>query len=171
MTFLDHPLFQELLSLKLDRDNFAIAGSGPIFARGWINDPSDIDVVARGSAWAAAVQLGQVTPALYSNVHQVSLYDGDLEILDGWFPERWPVNQIIDEADLICGLRFVRLDIIVTTKKMLARPKDLIHLRVIEKYADQDQFGQGHGCLALSKLPSGSRPAAGWRNPTVGRRR
>ena len=125
MTFLDHPLYQELLSLKLAQDNFAIAGSGPLFARGWISDPSDIDVVARGSAWNAAAQLGQVTPAPYSDVHQISLFDGDLEILDGWFPECWPVDQIIDEADLICGLRFVRLDIILTTKRMLGRPERL----------------------------------------------
>jgi hypothetical protein len=134
MPFLNNPMYQELLSLQLDRENFAIAGSGPLFARGWIDDPSDIDVVARASAWDTAAQLGRVTSGPYSSVHRISLFDGDLEILDGWFPERWSISQIIDEADLICGLRFVRLDIIVATKEMLARPRDLTHLTIIQKH-------------------------------------
>jgi hypothetical protein len=136
-TIRSHPFFQELLSLQLDTANFAIAGSGPLFARGWIDDPRDIDVVARGSAWEAATQLGQVIAAPYSDVRHVTLFDGDIDILDGWFPERWPVDDIIDGADLICGLRFVRLDIVVATKRMLARPRDLTHLRIIAEHTEQ----------------------------------
>jgi hypothetical protein len=136
-SFLKHPFFQELMSLRLEPDNYAIAGSGPLFARGWIDDPSDIDVVARGSAWEAATQLGMVIPAPYSDVHHVTLFDGNIDILDGWFPERWSVDYIIDGADVICGMRFVRLDIIVATKRMLARPRDLIHLRLIAERAQQ----------------------------------
>lgn len=136
-SFIAHPFIRELMSLQLDTDNFAIAGSGPLFARGWIDDPSDLDVVARGSAWTSATQLGKADSAPYSDVHHVSLFDGDIDILDGWFPERWPTDQIIDEADIICGLRFVRLDIIIATKEMLSRPRDLIHLRRIAEHLRQ----------------------------------
>jgi hypothetical protein len=133
-SFCGHPFFRELMSLQLDPENFAIAGSGPLFARGWIDDPSDLDIVARGSAWDTAVKLGKVSSAPYSDVQHVTLFNGNIDILNGWFPECWPVNQIIDEADLICGLRFVRLDIVVATKRMLARPRDSIHLRVITEH-------------------------------------
>jgi hypothetical protein len=133
-SFCNHPFFRELTSLQLDPENFAIAGSGPLFARGWIDDPGDLDIVARGSAWDAAAKLGKVVPAPYSDVQHVTLFDGDIDILNGWFPERWPVDHIIDEADLICGLRFARLDVVVATKRMLARPRDLIHLRVIMEH-------------------------------------
>ena|SRR5215469_10481175 len=137
-SFLSHPFFRELMSLQLDRENFAIAGSGPLFARGWIDDPSDIDVVARGSAWEAATQLGKVVPAPYSDVRHVTLFDGDIDILNGWFPERWSVDYLIDEADVICDLRFVRLDIIAATKHMLARPRDLIHIGIIAERTQQE---------------------------------
>ena len=82
------------MSLQLDPENYAIAGSGPLFARGWIDDPSDLDIVARGSVWDTAVKLGKVAPAPYSDVQHVTLFNGDIDILNGWFPECWPVNQI-----------------------------------------------------------------------------
>ena len=136
-SFLNHPFVRELMSLQLEVSNFAIAGSGPLFVRGWIDDPKDIDVVARGSAWETAVQIGQAVLAVHSNVRHISLFGGDVDILDGWLPERWSVNHLIDEADFICGLRFVRLDIVVASKRMLARPRDLLHLDIIAEHTQR----------------------------------
>ena len=133
-SFLNHSQVRNLISLNLDTSNFAFIGSAPIFVRGWIDGVSDIDIVARESAWHTALRLGDASPVPNSTVHKISLFDGNVEILDGWFPERWPVDKMIDGSDIICGFRFVSLDIITTVKRLLSRPKDLAHLRIISEH-------------------------------------
>lgn len=131
MQFLEHPLFLSLLSLDLPRADFAIAGSGPLFARGWIDSIGDLDVIARGPAWDQARKLGKVADAPLSTVQRVSLLDDRVEVLDGWFPEIWSADLLIDGADMLLGLRFVKLHIVAETKKMLNRPQDKLHLAVL----------------------------------------
>ncbi len=144
---LEHPYMQKLLSLKLPTNDYAIAGSGPLFIRHWIDDPGDIDVVARGAAWDTARQLGETSRAPYSSVQRIQLFDRRVEILDGWFPEVWSVDAIIDEADVIDGIRFVRLSIVVATKRWLRRDRDLKHLKIMEE----------HGLSKLDGLESDER--------------
>ena len=127
-SFTEHPFFGLLGSLHLPPEDFAIAGSGPLFARGWIAEIGDLDVIARGQAWLRICQRGEVGQAPLASVHRVLLFDGKIEVLDGWFPASWDVDTLIDEADLISGLRFVKLEVVAETKKMLQRPQDIQHL-------------------------------------------
>ncbi|MEV4843475.1 hypothetical protein AB0K20_09685 [Micromonospora matsumotoense] len=126
-----HLYIRELLSLHLPQQHFAVAGSGPLFARGWIADPGDIDVIARGPAWTAACKYDTPSPAPYSTVQQLQLFCGHIEILDGWFPELWSTDRLIDEADVIGGIRFVQLAVVAATKQKLNRPRDREHLAVM----------------------------------------
>jgi hypothetical protein len=129
--FTEHPFFGLLGSLHLPSEDFAIAGSGPLFARGWIAEIGDLDVIARGQAWRRICQLGEVEEALLASVHRVLLFDGKIEILDGWFPATWDINTLIDKADLMSGLRFIKLEVVAETKKLLRRPQDIHHLEMI----------------------------------------
>ncbi|MFI6759404.1 hypothetical protein ACIBF5_09710 [Micromonospora sp. NPDC050417] len=128
-TILDHPFMRLLLSLDLPREDCAVAGSGPLFARGWITDPGDIDVVARGAAWEIATKHGRPAPAPQCDVQLISLFDGSIEVLDGWFCE--DRDALIDSADVIEGVRFVTLDVVARTKSHLNRPRDVEHLKVM----------------------------------------
>lgn len=132
--FLGHPRIRDLLSLGLARADFALAGSVPIFARGWIDDPGDIDVVARGAAWRQVTGLGEVWVKPATGVRRVRLFGGAVEVFDGWFPFRWPVDRLIDEADTVQGVRCVRLDVVVATKRSLARQRDRQHLQIIAEH-------------------------------------
>jgi hypothetical protein len=134
-SFIRRPQVRNLLSLNLNPDDFAFIGSALLLARGWIEDSGDIDVVARGSAWTAAVEKGKATE-LPDNprVHKVSLFDGTVEILDEYIPEICSRDKMIDEAEIICGLRFVQLEIIIKVKQHLSRPKDLKHLEIISEH-------------------------------------
>ena len=133
-SFAAHPGFKLLLSLGLNRADFAVAGSGPLFARGWISDTGDVDVIARGTAWTQVCKLGPVAAAPLSTVQRVLLFDGRVEVLSGWFPELWDTNQLIDDADIVEGLRFVKLDVIAQTKKRLQRPQDELHLKILTQH-------------------------------------
>jgi hypothetical protein len=146
--FLSCPYVRDLLSLNLNVDDFAFIGSAPLFARSWIEDPGDVDIVARASAWASAAELGEVTRVPDSEVRKLSLFDGKVEILDGWLPEYWSADEMIDGADIIYDLRFVRLEIIAKAKRLLSRPKDIKHLRIISE----------HTGLALLRMEQTSPP-------------
>lgn len=141
--FRGHPQVRALMSLDLDARHFAFIGSAPLFARGWITAPGDIDVVARGPAWEAVCQLGEAGQVPDSATRRVSLPGGGVEVFDGWFPERWPADEMIDGSDVIDGLRFVSLDVVVAVKRLLSRPRDLEHLRVIARRV---------GTLALGRV-------------------
>jgi hypothetical protein len=133
ISFLDHPGFRLLAALSLPRRDFAISGSAALYARGLLDEIGDVDVVARGEAWTRAAALGEVTLAPYWPVHQVVLHDGAVEVLDGWFPELWDVNRIIDEADVVEGFRCIRVEVVAETKAMLLRPRDEEHLRLLAR--------------------------------------
>jgi hypothetical protein len=130
----DHPHIRALLALSLDPAGYVIAGSGPLFARGWIDVISDIDIVARPEVFATAARWATPEPAPYPPTRRILLprWDRhDVEILDGSFPARWRVDDLIARADTIEGLRFAPLDVVIATKRMLGRPRDVEHLKVL----------------------------------------
>lgn len=133
----DAAIWQSLLSdfarLDFALGDYVIAGSGALYARGFSDVPRDLDVVARGSAWRQAVSLGTQEDAPQGGVQRVLLYDGRIEVLDGWFPERWSVGELVAKADVIDGLAFVSLDVVIATKRMLDTPKDRRHLLMISQ--------------------------------------
>lgn len=135
--FSSHPFFKKLLSLNLPREDFAIAGSGPMYARNLIDKLGDVDVIARGKAWETAVEHGRPVPAPYSTVEVVKLFDESVEILDGWFPEIWSVDDLFDNAELIDGIQFVSLEVVRRTKEKMRRPKDVEHIAIIDKYLNK----------------------------------
>jgi hypothetical protein len=132
--FRDYPFVQDLISLKLDPSHFAFIGSAPLFVRGWISAPGDIDIVARASAWEEAVRRGDTETIPGSAVRKVSLFHGTVEILDGWVPKISSADDMIDTADVIDELRFVNLDIIKEVKRFIDRPKDRKHLQIISEH-------------------------------------
>ena len=63
-----------------------------------------------------------------------SLRCGDIELLNGWGPGLWNVQNIIDKAEIIDGLTFVRLEEVLKWKKMMNREKDKKDVEIIENY-------------------------------------
>lgn len=118
-----HVFFGQLLSLHMPTGDFAIAGSGPLYIRGLIDELGDLDVIARRDAWDIATAHGEPVRVDYSTAQVVRLFGGHIEILDAWFPEVWPVDELIDNADVFEGLRFVALDVVRKTKEAIHRPK------------------------------------------------
>jgi hypothetical protein len=128
------PRFRVLLSLELPQEHIVLTGSAPLFAHGLIDDPKDLDVVARGIAWDRATRLGTVEAAPIPPADEVRLFDGKIEILNCWFPDLWHVDELIDSADVVAGIRFARLDVVLRTKRMLNRPKDRHHIKLVEDF-------------------------------------
>ncbi|MCM3882644.1 hypothetical protein [Frankia sp. R82] len=131
------PLFRHLFSLGLPAGDFVIAGSGPLLAHGLIDSIGDLDVVARGPAWRLAWLRGEVGPAPIRPARQILFFDGQIQVLDRWFD--WNVDTLIEEADIICGLRFLDLPTVLRSKRRLNREKDHRHIRLVEDFLARGQ--------------------------------
>ena len=126
-------LLGKLNSLGLSADDYAVFGSGPMFAHGIKDLGHDLDIIARGNAWRQACSTSSPPTAIFGGL-VVNLFNGEIEIFDSWVPGDWDVNDLIDTAEIIEGIRFVTLGNVVKWKRLMGREKDLIHIKMIEDY-------------------------------------
>ncbi len=133
-----HPLFVELKALNLPVNDFAVFGSAPMWIHGLKELNNDIDLVARGEAWEKAITLGSITTTPTAS-RVVRLLDGKIEIFDTWGPGEWDINQIIDNAEEIDGVKFVSLSDVARWKEIYGREKDLQHLALIKQYLERNR--------------------------------
>jgi hypothetical protein len=125
------PLFDQVRELALRDGDWVIAGSAPMLVHGLIDTINDIDIVARGAAWARACELGDPQPGEHGD-RRVRLAGGAIEVFDGWSLMPWSVDRLIGEAQWLEGLPFIPLQRVLEFKRCLARPKDAAHIRLIE---------------------------------------
>lgn len=128
----DNLLIRELLAMHLDSDDFVIFGSAPLLAHGLRARVRDLDVVARGKVMRWAREAGAPGVGTYSGDPVWQL--GRIQFSEGWITSRWDTDELIDNAEVIEGLRFARLGDVLRYKKELHRPKDLIDILAIEGY-------------------------------------
>jgi hypothetical protein len=133
---ISHPWIRRLISLELDRDHFVIFGSGPLLAHGLRRDIGDLDVVARGPAWKRALELGTPAVGPLNQAPMVHFWGGRIEVSGGWISPTWNVDELIDKADVIAGIRFARLTDVLAYKRFLCRPKDIADICAIERALD-----------------------------------
>jgi len=126
-----HPLIIELENLDLCPTDYAVFGSGPMFAHG-LHEPSDLDVVARGKALSQAKAYAEMFGG--QDGEAITFAGGRIEIYADWQPGTWNVDELIDTAEIVDGVPFVALAHVLRWKRLLRRPKDLLHCRLIEDY-------------------------------------
>jgi hypothetical protein len=136
-SLLTHRLITKLVALGLPPDDYAVFGSGPLLAHGLPVDAHDLDIVARGPAWRQAVRLGRPVPAPSGSGLMVELAGGELQVFDAWTSPEWDVGTLIDEADVIDGIRFVPLPVVLAWKRQSRRAKDAEHIMLIEEHLAQ----------------------------------
>ena len=124
-------LCQKVAALRLPAGDYAVFGSGPILAHGLVRSVNDVDVLARGAAWETARGLGAVVDGEMGDP-VVRLGGGEVEIFGGWLG--MDADGIIDGAETVWGLPFARLEDVLQFKRLLARPKDREHARLIKSY-------------------------------------
>ena len=124
-------LLGKLRALDLPEGDYAVFGSGPLAAHGLVEEVRDLDVVARGPAWARAKELGPVRTAPKGDP-VVWLEGGAIEVFGGWLG--WDIDALIDNAEIIDGLPFARLEDVLAFKLSHGRPKDVAHARLIEEH-------------------------------------
>ena len=128
----EHPLIRRLSMLKLDPAHFVIFGSGPLLAHGIRSEVGDLDIVARGAAWERAERLGESTIGVLNGAPMIHFWGGLIEVSQGWISADWDADQLIDEADIVEGLRFAHLEHVLLYKQSLRRDKDIADIIAIQ---------------------------------------
>lgn len=116
---------------NISYDDFAIFGSGPLAVRN-LRDSRDIDLIVR--------------PYVFENLKKKYKPDergyichGNIEIAGDWKPWFKDINPLIDTADIINGIRYVKLDYVLEWKKQFNRDKDKKDIELIKKYMKKSQ--------------------------------
>jgi len=106
---------RELNKYGFKTGEYAIFGSGPLAIRGLVK-ADDIDVIIKEKYWK------------WGDKDKVKF--GDIEFLKTWFGE--VINKIIDNADIIKGRPYVKLEKVLKYKLYLNRKKDQSHIKILQ---------------------------------------
>ncbi len=127
-------LFDRVKSLNLPVGDFAIFGSGPLIVRGIIPASNDLDIICRGHAWERVKAIGELEYLSKYDVTVVTMCDGRLTFGTKWAIGEFDIDALIDGAEEIDGLPFVRLEHVTNYKEISKRPKDLRHIEALKAY-------------------------------------
>lgn len=120
--------------MNLPAGDFAIFGSGPLIVRGIIPASNDLDVICRGQAWEQAKMSGELKYLSEYDLSIVTMLDGQLTFGEQWGIGEVDINELIDSAEEIEGLPFVRLEHVSNYKKIGQRAKDIEHLKALDAF-------------------------------------
>lgn len=125
-------IFNALRDLGLPTCDFAIFGSGPLIVRGLIPFGNDLDIICRKSAWNKVEKLGNLVYLPEYDTHIVSVADGTLTFGTSWGIGKFDIEALIDDAETIDGLPFVRVEHVAHYKAIRGLPKDRRHIAALE---------------------------------------
>ncbi len=128
---MSNTLFNRLRGLDLPSRDYAVFGSGPLAAKGIIPYCSDLDVLCRQMLWDTISQVGVTEFLPAYNVTLTSLFDGAITFGTQWGIGKFDIDELIDTAEIIDSLPFVRIEHVVAYKTIRASAKDLLHLEAL----------------------------------------
>lgn len=128
-------MFRCLAELDLGEGSWVVAGSGPLLAHRIISSIADLDIVVDARAWRQASGHAEADARVGLHGDRLlgfSLDGVPVEIFDGWHGAA--ASAVIDRSDTMEGYRFLSLSEVATFKRTLDRPKDRIHLALLERH-------------------------------------
>ncbi|MFA6416149.1 MAG: nucleotidyltransferase domain-containing protein [Candidatus Paceibacterota bacterium] len=120
-------LIKDIRQQNFPQNEFAIFGSAVMAIRG-IREAPNIDVIVTDRLW---IELLKTNPLDSEGFIRI----GSIKISNWWFaPTNKDINQMINEAEKIKGLPFVKLEEVLYYKKLVRRDKDLIDINLINNF-------------------------------------
>jgi hypothetical protein len=124
-------LFKKAKDLQLPIGQYALFGSAPLGIRG-LRECHDVDMIITKDLWEQCKSKNWET-VIKSDGNQCFVIDS-IEMGVDWFPGEWDVNKLIEEAEIIDGLPFVKLEEVLKWKKLFNREKDQKDIKIIEEF-------------------------------------
>jgi hypothetical protein len=120
-----------------DPADFVLAGSARLLRDAVIEHASDLDVVARGATFANALTLAHLpehdglTIGENTGDKIAQLFGGRINVSARWLDREASIDDLIEGAEVLDGLRYFRIDDVIAYKTMLDRPKDRADLAAL----------------------------------------
>lgn len=122
-----------LRQMNLNPDNFVVFGSAPLLVHGIRASINDLDIVARGEVWQYVSMIGVPATGSYSGDRTWRFLDGDIQFSERWITSDWDTDALIDNAEIIDGIRFATLVDVLHYKEILRRPKDAPDIKALRE--------------------------------------
>jgi siroheme synthase len=125
----------ELKKLDFPRDKFAVFASGCLAVRG-IRENNDIDIIVKDDLWQKLIKK-------YPRNEKGFIHMGNIEAGNKALYPKESVDEMIDNADIIEKIRFVKLKSVLIWKRLISsdkaegnlnRDKDKTDIKLIENY-------------------------------------
>lgn len=120
-------LLKKLKRLDLPNDKFAVYGSGPLGVRK-IRKIKDLDLIVTKDLWE---ELSKRYPTKGSG-DKLRIDLGEIEILAK--PIVYTAEELIREADVIDGVRYVKLKTLMSLKRKMGGEKHYKDIELIKNY-------------------------------------
>jgi hypothetical protein len=117
----------ELRKLKLPADKFAVFGNGPLSVRG-LKDAIDLHIIVKKDVWDVLDRKFMAR----NNFGAIIL--GNIEVVRDMLPWFDDLDTLIDDADIIDGIRYVKLEHVLKWNKEMNREKDKNDIKIIEEF-------------------------------------
>lgn len=127
-------LFQRVKEMKLPIGKYALFGSAPLGIRE-LKECSDIDLIVVEELWQRYKnEHGWEYKITENGVEHIESNDGDIEIWHDWRPWYQDITRFINNAEIIDGLPFVKIEYVLEWKRKFGREKDLKDIEITEKF-------------------------------------
>lgn len=120
-------LAMRLRALDLPLGEFVVFGSGPLAVRG-LRDASDLDLLVTPALWD---ELAERFPREETPTGPLLRLDDGVEAFRTWHPPVGSTTDLVAEAELIDGLPYVRLEMVLLWKRRRDLPKDRADAEVL----------------------------------------
>lgn len=132
----------ELKKLNLPKGKYAVFGSGPLAIRG-LRENKDIDIMVKSGLWKELKKKYPDRIKKTKDNKAESIHLGNIEILEinyqDWSSFIDDPNKLIDQAEIIQGFPFVKLDHLLECKKIMNREKDWKDIELINNYLSKNR--------------------------------
>lgn len=145
-------IISEVKKLNLPQGKYAVVGSGAIAIKG-IRPAHDIDLVVTHDIYDGFKSAGWEEVRFPNTLRPWVLFKEVFDISTSWSVEGYQPDpaQLIQNAEIIEGVAFVRLEDLLKWKKACRRDKDLADIELIEAYLNS----LAHGLMGSIWLAGG----------------
>ena len=120
----------ELRKLKLPADRFAVFGNGPLSVRG-LKEANDLHIIVKKDIW------DMLDRKFMARNNYGGIILGGVEVVKDMLPWFDNLDALIDSADIIGGIRYVKLEHVLKWKKDMKRDRDRKDIMLIEEFLNK----------------------------------